>query len=226
VWHAETTVACRGESTNWVPSSLQPPLFKSSKEPCGLRREVYVTKGGGLFHRSPIRFWVTVAVCPWPSVTVDGWGGFRDTYTIRYGWYKCPTHPYGWVCTRKKQKNTQTHPLRMTDDGWGVWATHTIRYGWRMGGLPEPIRVRHPSTDRTSVVYSRNKDFFFHPEMRLTSGSGRTVTQDNCTHFHEQVSDMDIKYNHPPTSQEHHMTWHTEVVKTGMRLVLSSVLSS
>jgi hypothetical protein len=32
VWHAETTVACHGESTNWVPPLPQPALFKSSKE--------------------------------------------------------------------------------------------------------------------------------------------------------------------------------------------------
>jgi hypothetical protein len=23
----------------------------------------------------------------------------------------------------------------VTDEGWGGWITHTIRYGWRMGGI-------------------------------------------------------------------------------------------
>jgi hypothetical protein len=44
-----------------------------------------------------------------------------------------------------------------TDDGWGGWTTHTIRYGRRMGGLPGPIRVRHPSTEKTSVHESSKK---------------------------------------------------------------------
>ena len=32
-----------------------------------------------------------------------------------------------------------------------------------MGGLPEPIRVRHPSTDRTAVVSCTTLVFFFPP---------------------------------------------------------------
>jgi hypothetical protein len=66
-------------------------------------------------------------------------GGFWPPIPIRTDeggiWYK--THPYGWV---------------FTDGVFEVPNTYTIRYGWRMGGLPGPIRVRHPSTDRTSVL--------------------------------------------------------------------------
>ncbi len=71
-----------------------------------------------VFHRGPIRFWVSVAVCPLYGLL---------------GHFPIPS---------------------TTDDGWGGWSTHTIHYGWRMGGLPEPIRVRHPSTDRTTVNFN------------------------------------------------------------------------
>ena len=38
--------------------------------------------------------------------------------------------------------------MRIYSDGYG---DGELRYRGRMGGLPEPIRVRHPSTERTAV---------------------------------------------------------------------------
>ncbi len=67
-------------------------------------------------------------------------GGFRDTYTIRTD-----------IRTDVFSLMVQNPTVTDEDDDWGGWTTYTIRSGCRMGGLPGPIRVRHPSTVRTDV---------------------------------------------------------------------------
>jgi hypothetical protein len=76
-------------------------------------------------HSGPIRFWVSVAVCPLdgrlghfpiPSGPDEGWGVSRHLY-----------HAYGWVFFLffLVQNPFGTDD----DDGWGGWTTYTIRSG-------------------------------------------------------------------------------------------------
>ena len=76
-------------------------------------------------HSGPIRFWVSVEVCPLdgrlghfpiPSGPDDGWGVLRHLY-----------HPYGWVFFLFFL--VQNPSVTDDDDGWGGWTTYTIRSG-------------------------------------------------------------------------------------------------
>jgi hypothetical protein len=79
------------------------------------------------------------------------------SYSIRYGW-RMGGSDHIYLSVRMR----------------GGSGTKTIRYGWVFtdgvfeipipsvtmtdGVLPEPIRIRHPSTDRTAVLHSRQKN--------------------------------------------------------------------